>query len=394
MAAGQFWPELEEMFLKIAIFTDTFHPDINGVARTLNQFTNYLDDHNICYKVFAPISPIDDYVSDQIRHFKSYPFFLYPECRLAFPNIFKMKAELQNFSPDIIHVATPFNIGMCGVYLSRKLNIPLVGSYHTDFNYYLKFYHLTFLSSILWKYMKWFHKPFEKLFVPSHETLTQLNRHGFRNLEIWPGGVDCQLFHPFYDKNKARDRHGITKKYLLTYVGRVAPEKDVNTLLAIAKKLPSHINEQIQWCVVGDGPLKEELQKNAPSNMMFTGFLTGEALAELYAASDLFVFPSPTETFGNVVIEALASGTPVIGANSGGVKNIVKPGVTGYLCEPGNVEEFIKRIILLLEQNELRTQLGIEGRSYALTQDWDQIFTRLLSQYSDLVEEPAKKKYA
>src|ERR1700674_3474181 len=120
--------------MKIAIFTDTFFPDINGVARTLKQFTNYLDEQNIPYKVFAPDSRSTEYVSEHIRQFKSFPFFLYPECRLAFPNLLRIKSELQDFSPDIIHVATPFNVGICGVYLAKKLNIPLVGSYHTNFD--------------------------------------------------------------------------------------------------------------------------------------------------------------------------------------------------------------------------------------------------------------------
>ena len=249
---------------------------------------------------------------------------LYPECRLAFPNLSRIKSELEEFSPDIIHVATPFNMGLCGVYLAKKLTIPLVGSYHTDFDHYLKFYDLRFFSKILWKYMNWFHKPFKKLFVPSNETLTQLKCQGFVNLEVWPGGVDCQLFHPYYEKQAIREQWGISKKYLLTYVGRLAPEKDVKTLLAVAKALPAEINEEVQWFVIGDGPQREELQIEAPANMTLTGYLTGEQLAEIYSASDLFVFPSPTETFGNVVIEALASGTPAITANSGGVKILLR----------------------------------------------------------------------
>lgn len=380
--------------MKIAIFTDTYGPDINGVARTLTHFTEYLDNQNISYKVFAPDSLSNEYVSSHIHRFKSYSFFLYPECRLAFPNLSRIKLELEEFSPDIIHVATPFNMGLCGVYLAKKLSIPLVGSYHTDFDHYLKFYDLRFFSKILWKYMNWFHKPFKKLFVPSNETLTQLKYHGFANLEVWPGGVDCQLFHPFYEKQAIREQWGISKKYLLTYVGRLAPEKDVNTLLAVAKSLPAEINEEVQWFVIGDGPQREELQIEAPENMTLTGYLTGEQLAEIYSASDLFVFPSPTETFGNVVIEALASGTPAITANSGGVKNIIKAGLTGYLCETGNVLEFTNAILKLLENDDLRKQLGIEGRNYALTHNWDKIFSHLLWHYRAVIDEPKIQKYA
>ncbi|MEY2194353.1 glycosyltransferase family 4 protein [Neobacillus sp. BF23-41] len=380
--------------MRIAIFTDTYDPDINGVARTLKYFIHYLDNKNISYKVFAPDSLSNEYVSSNVRRIKSLSFFLYPECRLAFPNLSRIKSELEEFSPDIIHVATPFNMGLCGVYLAKKLTIPLVGSYHTDFDHYLKFYDLRFFSKILWKYMTWFHKPFKKLFVPSNETLTQLKCQGFVNLEVWPGGVDCQLFHPHYEKQAIREQWGISKKYLLTYVGRLAPEKDVKTLLAVAKALPAEINEEVQWFVIGDGPEREELQIEAPANMTLTGYLTGEQLAEIYSASDLFVFPSPTETFGNVVIEALASGTPAITANSGGVKNIIKAGVTGYLCEAGNVIEFTNAILKLLENDGLRKQLGIEGRNYALTQSWDKIFSNLLWHYRAVIDEPKIQKYA
>jgi glycosyltransferase involved in cell wall biosynthesis len=165
----------EDIFMRIAIFTDTFHPEINGVARTLKQFTNYLDDQNIAYKVFIPNPHAKEYASNQICHLKSISFFLYPECRLAFSNLLRIKSELQDFA--IIHVATPFNAGLCGVYLAKKLNIPLVGSYHTDFDYNLKFYRLPFLSKTLWKYMNWFHRPCKKLFVPSNETFNQLSQH-------------------------------------------------------------------------------------------------------------------------------------------------------------------------------------------------------------------------
>lgn len=380
--------------MKIAFFTDTFDPDINGVARTLKRLTDYLSKQNIEFKVFAPKSEGKEYVANHIHRFKSLSFFLYPECRLAFPNFVQIKAELQDFEPDLIHVATPFNIGLCGVYYAKKFNIPLVGSYHTDFDNYLQFYNLEFLSKILWRYMNWFHKPFKKLFVPSMDTLNVLKRHGFTNMEIWSRGVDCDLYHPFHDKLVVREKYGIRKKYILTYVGRLAPEKDVSTLMNVAKSIPEPLNEQIQWLIAGDGPLREEIERDAPDNMLFTGYLTGTDLAEVYSASDLFVFPSPTETFGNVVIESLASGTPVIAANAGGVKNIITSGNNGILCEPGTVEDFIAPILQLLNSDSLRKQMGLEGRKYAVTQNWDNIFDRLVLQYSLVLQQPQEQKFA
>jgi glycosyltransferase involved in cell wall biosynthesis len=380
--------------MKIAIFTDTFYPDINGVAQTIKKFTNYLEGQHISFKVFAPNPVSNEYVSDHIHRLKSRSFFLYPECRLAFPNFIQVKSEIEQFSPDLIHVATPFTVGLCGVYFAKKFNIPIVGSYHTDFNDYLHFYDLEFLSNPLWKYMKWFHSPLKKLFVPSIDTLEKLKNRGFRNLEIFPRGVDCQLYHPNYQKEVVLNRYGISKKFLLTYVGRLAPEKDLKTLMKVVNSLPSEINKQVHWLIAGDGPLLEELQQAALPNMTFTGYLKGAELAEVYSATDLFIFPSPTETFGNVALEALASGTPVIGANAGGVKHIIANGVNGQLCEPGNAEDFVTRIVQLLGNDPFRNQMSLNARKYALTQRWDQIFDNLLNHYSAVIEEPSKKIYA
>lgn len=380
--------------MKIAFFTDTFYPDINGVARTLKRYTDYLSSRNISYKVFAPTALAGEYVTNQIHRFKSLPFFLYPECRLAFPNPLQMKEELISFAPDVIHVATPFNMGLCGAYYAKKLNIPLVGSYHTDFDYYLDFYDLQFMSKYLWKYMNWFHRPLRKIFVPTFDTLEKLKRKGFMNMEVWSRGVDCQLFHPHYDKLAVRQKYQIRKKFLLIYVGRLAPEKDIKTLLEVAKALPPSINENLQWLIVGDGPSRNQMQRDALENMDFVGFLQGKDLAELYAAADLFVFPSPTETFGNVVLESIASGTPVVGANSGGVKCIIQEGVTGRLCQPENVQHFTNAVIELLHNHLLRNQMGIEGRKYALTQKWDTIFENLLHSYTAVIVKDNKQEYA
>jgi glycosyltransferase involved in cell wall biosynthesis len=380
--------------MKIAIFTDTYYPEVNGVARTLKRFTDYLNEQDIEVKVFAPMSDSKEYVSSHIHRFKSLSFFLYPECRLAFPNMHKIRAELERFSPDIIHVATPFNIGWCGSYYAKKLNIPLVGSYHTDFDYYLQYYDLQFLSNPLWSYMKWFHRPFQKLFVPSLVTKNQLEDKGFSDIEIWTHGVDCELFNPYYNKNIVREKYQVSKKFMLTYVGRLAPEKNVDLLVDMANSLPKEWNEQIQWVIVGDGPSRSKMEDVAPSNMTFTGFLKGEELAEVYAASDLFIFPSSSETFGNVVLEALASGTPVVGVNAGGVRNIVQEGITGYLCEPGQPAEMMNTIQQLLENDGVRNRMGLEGRKYALSQKWDVIFENLLYSYSTVLKEPTKQKYA
>ncbi|MBO9130911.1 glycosyltransferase family 1 protein [Bacillus sp. 165] len=372
--------------MKIAIFTDTFAPQVNGVAKTLERFTKYLERNNMSYHVFAPQNTAEENFVANVKKMRSIPLALYPECRIAIPNPISIKRELLAFQPDIIHVATPFNMGLCGMYYAKKLDIPLVGSYHTDFDAYLHYYKMDFFSNMLWNYLKWFHRSLQKTFVPSQETLKQLKKKGFQDLHIWSRGVDCSLLHPHYDEATLRKHYNITAKHIVSYVGRIAPEKDIDTLSSIMKRTES--DASIHWMIVGDGPLASELKEACPHNATFTGYLTGEKLAHVYAASHAMVFPSATETFGNVVLESLASGTPVIGANAGGVKNIITHNKNGYLCEPKQTDEFVARLYDILSNPEKRISLELHAREYALSQSWDQIFSNLLMEYADTIHAP------
>ncbi|MCQ6566837.1 glycosyltransferase family 4 protein [Bacillus mycoides] len=372
--------------MRVAIFTDTFTPQVNGVAKTLERLTKYFQKENIAYSVFAPQHTAEDNFVANVNKMRSIPLtILYPECRFAFPTP-RIKRELLAFKPDIIHIATPFNMGLCGLYYAKKLNIPVVGSYHTDFDAYLRYYKIEFLSNMLWNYLRWFHSHMQKNFVPSPETLHQLKKKGFQQLYIWGRGVDCTLFHPTYNKDLFRKKYNITAKYILSYVGRLAPEKDIDTLQTLIQTTNKE-RDDIHWLIAGDGPLAKGLHENVPkTNVTFTGYLQGKDLAEVYASSDLMVFPSTTETFGNVVLESLACGTPVIGANSGGVKNIITDGKTGFLCEPKNANSFLSSIYELLNNEEMRKQMSLDAHSYATTQSWDEISSDLLMHYDDVIQ--------
>ncbi|EOP49746.1 glycosyltransferase [Bacillus cereus VDM053] len=373
--------------MRVAIFTDTFTPQVNGVAKTLERLTKYFQKENIAYSVFAPQHTAEDNFVANVNKMRSIPLtILYPECRLAFPTP-RIKRELLAFKPDIIHIATPFNMGLCGLYYAKKLNIPVVGSYHTDFDAYLRYYKIEFLSNMLWNYLKWFHSHMQKNFVPSPETLHQLKKKGFQQLYIWGRGVDCTLFHPTYNKDLFRKKYNITAKYILSYVGRLAPEKDIDTLQTLIQTTNKE-RDDIHWLIAGDGPLAKDLHENVPkTNITFTGYLQDANLAEAYASSDLMVFPSATETFGNVVLESLACGTPVIGANSGGVKNIIIDEKTGFLCEPKNEDSFLSSIYSLLNNEEKLKQMGVAASSYAKSQSWDEIFHSLFNQYEEVLHQ-------
>ncbi|SER79087.1 Glycosyltransferase Family 4 [Gracilibacillus ureilyticus] len=371
--------------MKIAIFTDTFLPDVNGVAKTLGKLTKYLDHTNHSYIVISPKQTGSEPETEQIYPQSSFPFPLYKECRISVPKKAEIRDLLLSFAPDIIHVATPFSIGLCGLQLAKKLNIPLVGSYHTDFDHYLHYYHLSLLSKPLWRYMEWFHQHMARIFVPSAHTYNQLMQRNFRNIQIWKRGVDTSVFHPHYDQNSIRIKYNIQQKYILSYAGRLAPEKNIEVMAYLFKNIPEHLQNQIHWIIVGDGPSRQYLEENKSENVSFTGFLPQSEIAPIVSASDLFVFPSESETFGNVVLEALACGTPVVGANAGGVKTIIQEGFTGLLCSPQKQHEYSKAIASILENEEWRQQLGENAIRYAQKQRWEDRFEELLSGYQAVI---------
>ncbi|MCM3669038.1 glycosyltransferase family 1 protein [Mesobacillus maritimus] len=380
--------------MKIAVFSDTFTPQVNGVAKTLQRLKEYMNDHEIECRFFVPEASKEDSAAPSVNQFTSIPFFLYPECRIAIPNFLQIKKQIEEFQPDLIHIATPFNIGLAGRYYGKKLNIPMVASYHTHFDRYLEYYDLQFLSNSIWKYMRWFHQPFIKTFVPSQETKYELMRKGFTNLHLWRRGVDATIFHPRYPQDRMRARYEIESDYVLTYVGRLAPEKDLDVLMEIAYQLPDPIKNKVHWLIVGDGPLKEELQQTKTTNMTFTGYLESDRLAEVYSGSDLLVFPSKTETFGNVVLESFACGTPVIGAQAGGVKEIISHEQNGILCPSGQTDTFIEAIVNLLCDKDSLRMYGTRARTYAQSQSWEKIFDQLMDDYQDAIYEQQDRRYA
>ncbi|MCK0471250.1 glycosyltransferase family 1 protein [Halalkalibacter sp. APA_J-10(15)] len=376
--------------MRVSLFTDTYIPQVNGVARTLHRFVNHLERRGIPYQLFVPESiEKENPFASNIHAFTSFPFFLYPECRLAVPNIIKLRQRLETFKPDLIHITTPFNIGLTGLYYGKKYHIPMVGSYHTHFDHYLRYYKLLFMSDMLWKYVKWFYSGFEKTFVPSLETKEHLLNKGFNSVDLWKRGVDCSLYNPNKQKPSTSK-----SKYTLIYVGRIAPEKDMATLRKIIRQLPREMKRHIEWVIVGDGPLLSEMKEEFNSeSVTFTGYLQGEELAAVYASADLFIFPSTTETFGNVVLESLASGTPAIVSNQGGVREIVEHNKTGIVCDAKSPTSFINAITDLIQHPNKRRHFAQQARSYALTQSWEAIFDQLLLQYEHVAFINNKKKH-
>lgn len=375
--------------MRVAFFTDTFLPDVNGVAKTLGRWTKYLESRGVECLVFAPTSIASGESSTAIvERFYSIPFLLYPECRLAIPNPLHIRKSLHAFKPTIIHCATPFNLGLVGMHYARKHQIPLVASYHTHFDQYLSHYNIQWAHATLWKYMLWFHQDCRKVYVPSPSTLEHLSMKGIANLEIWGRGVETDRFRPHVNRHEVLSSYGIEpSKFVLLYVGRLAPEKSMHVVFEAFHALQPRIKQNCHLIVAGDGPLAEGLHESYKSDhqVTFTGFKQGKALSDLYAAADCFLFPSATETFGNVVLEAMASGTSVIGAAAGGVLNNIRHGTTGLLCPPGDVSAFVNAVESLYLHPDYNRELAIGGRAYSLEQSWDAIFKRLFESYLDVI---------
>jgi glycosyltransferase involved in cell wall biosynthesis len=375
--------------LRIAYFTDTFYPQVNGVTNTLNKLNIYLKKNNIEQMFFAPEYYTDTNVIplDNIKRFKSVNLPFYPECRLSLPFYSKLSVAADKFKPDLIHIVTPIGIGLAGLKYAEERSIPIVSSYHTNFDVYLKYYKLELFKDVLWNFLKWFHNKCTINFCPSMDTKDILESKGINDVKIWARGIDPKIFNPMHRDYSLRKNLLKGNELLFLYVGRLALEKDLDILIESIKKINKIHPGKSRFIIAGDGPFAPFLRENAPDNVVFTGYLRGEELSTMYASCDAFVFPSSTETFGNVVLEAMASGLPVIAANSGGVKDNIKEGYTGILCESRNIESFTSAISNFIQNEILLKSMSANARQSILSKSWDRIFDQLIADYNHVLDE-------
>ncbi len=370
--------------MRVALFTDTYLPQINGVTNTLKKLIQYFKETGVAYKVFAP--QYEDEKRDyHIEHFYSIKFFLYPETRIAFPNSQRLASALKDFSPDIIHIMTEMNMGLAGLRLGKKYHIPTISNYTTNFSQYTPYYNLNFLKQPVWSYLKWFHLQNDMTLCPSHAAQRLLALHEVTNTGIFSRGIDTEAFRPDFRSRELRKQLELENKTVFLYVGRVSAEKDLDILCKSYQKIKENYPEQAALIITGDGPALEDCKKNFPDDTVFTGFKTGMELAVMYASCDIFVCPSSTETFGNVILEAMASGAPVIGADALGVGEIIDHGTNGIKFEPRNYEELYQCMERLLLSDSLQKQLSRNGLIYAGLKTWEHEFENLLAAYSTVI---------
>ncbi len=372
--------------IRLAIVTDTFPPQINGVAGTLARLMEAVERRGGAVHIESPATP-DTAHDPRVHRSASIPFWAYPQLRIASPSHRAMARRLRAFRPTLIHVATPFGIGWAGRTAARRLDLPLVTSYHTSFSAYLQFYGASALEPAAWRFLRWFHNGGRRTFAPSLAVADDLRWRGFTDVRIWGRGVDVSLFAPTHRSEARRRAHGATEETLVfSYVGRLAAEKRIDLVLEAFRQLRLRHRQDLALWIIGDGPDAMRLASMAPEGTQFLGAHRGADLAELYASADILAFPSSTETFGNVVLEAMASGLAVVAPDTGPTTELTPIG-SALTFRPDSVPSLVQQFERLVRDPSLRSSLGKAARFTAMSRTWDRIWDALFDEYRATIAE-------
>jgi len=358
----------EEMPEKTALFTDTLH-EINGVAMTIKRVVKTAQARGAVLTVFST-GAADHRVIDGVRTFTSIGDFSlpeYPELRLHFPPILDVIDAFERGGFTKVHVSTPGTMGLLGLAIAKLLDVPIAATYHTDIPQYVG--HLTddnFLESTAWNFIIWFYNQMDEVMVPSKSTRDQLVDRGLAPEKVrpLPRWVDTDVFTPRRRNPELWSSYRLNGEIKFLYVGRLSKEKNLGLLAdAFIDVIEAGLSSRL--VIVGDGPYRRELEEKLRGYpVLFTGFLQGEELATIYASSDVFVFPSTTDTFGNVVLEAQASGIPVIVSDEGGPQELMVPGETGFVVKANDLAELSRAMAYFLYNPELSRSMGEHARRF------------------------------
>lgn len=397
--------------LKIALFTETFLPQVNGVVRTIEKIIRHLEDHGHEVKLFAIGDGDDHYSKSEVIRLEGVPFSFYKELYIVKPEdkflgkltehdlsqtpIAALQAlipskhsivekALEEFKPDLIHLATPVTLGAIGIYYVEKLGLPCLSTFHTDLAAYAPMYHVPYMEEFVNAATKMIYSRTDRILVPSRSSQKQLRKIGLKNIGVFGRGVDHVLFDPDKSNKEVLKNYNLDpNKTTLVYVGRLAGEKSLPELVTSYKELKKQY-PNVQILFIGDGPARASIEDSLKDTQdyAFAGLKKGEELAELFASADIFTFPSKTETFGQVVQEAMASGLPVVGFDSPGVRDLVQDTFTGFLAY--DQESFTKSIEKLFDE-DLRKKMSLNAREFAKTRSWEAILNGLLDEYQKLI---------
>jgi phosphatidylinositol alpha 1,6-mannosyltransferase len=392
--------------MRVLYCTDTYPPQINGVSVVTSLSVAGLAAKGWECAVVAPRYPDGKEngsggaamgtTIDVAVGLPSIPLPRYPEVRLALPNPGPVHRLVQRFKPDLIHCATEFTVGRVGQLAAARAKLPVVSSYHTNFARYAEAYGIAWLRDSVSAYLRRFHRRSRRVYTPSAVSREDVLRLGIPGVEVWGCGVDATLFHPSRRSAKTRSALELGDRFTFVYVGRLAPEKRpeqiVDAFRIACEMLPP---DSIRLVMAGTGPCEEELRGLCVPGVTIVGFLDrGGALPELYASCDAFAFASVTETLGLVVLEAMASGLPVIAAPAGGVRDHLRDGVNGLAYPAGSAHAMAEVMVQLASDDNLARRLARGARLTAEELSWEREIARLDLSYRQICEVPLTRAVA
>ncbi|WP_345238937.1 glycosyltransferase family 1 protein [Pontibacillus salipaludis] len=367
--------------MKIAIVTETFLPSTDGVVTRLKEAIKYLRSQQHEVIVIAPDLGVYEYEGAIVEGVKTTTLPFYKYRPFSLPNKV-VKSLLQKHNPDIVHVVNPALVGVSGVKYAKELNLPLLASYHTHVPKYLDYYKLYAFKPLLWWHFKRLHNQADLNLCTSQAVKDELDEEGFHNVHVWKRGVAVDRYSPEHYSQEMRSRltGGEPHKKLLVFVGRLAAEKEIHKLKPLLEQ-----RDDVRLAIVGDGPAREQVEKTfEDTTAIFTGFLHGDELNQAFASADAFIFPSVTETLGLVILEAMASGLPVIAAKSGPTMEQVEDGRTGLLFENEDTQSLIEAVEKI-EDAELMQTLRENARAEAEKFSWTKPSAQLLEYYEQVL---------
>ncbi len=371
--------------IRLALFTDTYAPQMNGVARTLALLADAVRERGGAVRVYTCTDPAITKVEPGVYRAPSIALPFYKELRCGLPSLDRIERDLREFQPTMVHAASPFAMGLAGRRLAQRLSVPFVTSYHTSLSAYAGYYKLGWLAKPGWRFLKWFHNSGLRTYCPTIAVQRELTKRGFDRLAVWSRGVDGARFTPRKRSRSMRMRMGGSDETMIVaYVGRIAKEKGIDLMLGASRMLEG--DAHFRFAFAGDGPVLDECRARAPYTARFVGRLDGEELAAFYASADMFVFPSTTDTFGNVLVEAMASGLPIVAADTAQAREVA--GAAAYYYNDVVNSSLAEAIVAIASHRDVSRQLASNALARARIFRWDAVFDALIGDYQYLLATP------
>jgi glycosyltransferase involved in cell wall biosynthesis len=378
---------------RIAVVTETYPPEVNGVAMSIARVVDGLQRRSHELQLVRPrqrhVEPEPTPRGTRLQELLTagWPIPRYPNLRMGAPS---KRALVQLWSlqrPDVVHIATEGPLGWSALQAARHLKLPVSSDFRTNFHAYGQHYRIGWLAKPILAYLRKFHNRAQCTMVPTEALRAQLAASGFERVTVVSRGVDIRLFDPRHRSNELRRQWGAGDDDLvLAYVGRLAAEKNLGAAVAAYDALRESMGDAVKLVFVGDGPQRAELAARCPQ-AVFAGQRGGEDLAAHYASADLFLFPSLTETFGNVTIEAMASGLPVAAFDCAAAAQVIRSGHNGVLAHDESLPAFVRATLQLAADPERRRAMGAAAREAARRHDWDGVVARFEAVLAQTIDE-------